>query len=485
VSESSEQSPGGHDDASVYAAFVGGALTSLIMRLDTLDKIINEVGADTEDEPDPIEKYAKGLLSQERRKEIDAQIGELARQVPKLASATAEDLMLELGLPALSSTEESFPPTRDEAFAAGMFIARHIVDPLKEILDQYFEDPASIAYFQSRMKARYREPKSEVLGAAILPLVVAAFEQYIASLFRCGLMKYPNAMGELPQAPFELVQKYNQSDIKRYLIDQRIRAVMYQGPEDWDRRIAKWTGIKVDESGIGWERLLEAIQRRHTLIHNGGVVDEDYLRKVPVWARANKSIGTPLSCTTGYMQETLRQIRVFSLILGLRWARHFGKAEAFAVVPNLTVEIYKIEKQGDWSTALRLADAGMELQSVKDQSYDMLRVNWWLCHQKLQLDDAAMSFAISSWEPETDRLRIARAALLKDDNELVLRLQELLSKPRSQFERRDLADMPIMQDSIARSQAVRRLLGGGGHKPKTSGTKSRRDKRGRQRSPRS
>jgi hypothetical protein len=185
------------------------------------------------------------------------------------------------------------------------------------------------------------------------------------------------------------------------------------------------------------------------------------------------------------MRETLRQIRVFSLILGLRWARHFGKAEAFAVVPNLVYEIYNIEKQADWRSALRLADAGMELQSVKDQNYELLRVNWWLCHQKLQLDDAAMTFAISSWEPETDRLRVARAALLKDDNELVLRLQEILSKPRSQLVRRNLAEMPIMQDSMARSQAIRRLLGGGGYKPKTSGTKSRRDKRARQRSPRS
>jgi hypothetical protein len=295
----------------------------------------------------------------------------------------------------------------------------------------------------------------------------------------------PQCIGRPPQAPFELVQKYNQSDIKRYLIDRRIRAVMQESPEDWDRRIAKWTGIKLDESGVGWERVLEAIQRRHALSHNGGVVDEEYLRRVPAWARANKSIGTPLSCTTGYIRETLRQIRVFSLILGLRWARHFGKAEALAVVPNLVNEIYAIEKQGDWRTALQLADAGMELQSVKDHNFEALRVNWWLCHQKLQLDDAAMTFAISSWEPDHDHLRVARAALLKDDEEIVATLQALLSKPRSQMDRRRFAEMPIMQESMARSAAIRRLLGGAGYTPKKSGTKSRRDKRARQRSSRS
>jgi hypothetical protein len=113
VSQSSEQGPSGQDDASRFATFVGGALNSLVTRLDTLDRIISEVGSDTEDEPDPVEKYARGLLSQERRKEIEAQIDELSRVLPKLAIATMEDLMLELGLTEPSSAETSFPPTRD------------------------------------------------------------------------------------------------------------------------------------------------------------------------------------------------------------------------------------------------------------------------------------------------------------------------------------------------------------------------------------
>jgi len=416
---------------------------------------------------------------------LDAELDAVAEEVSKLTASAVEAAAADLDLGGPIRLEPSkYPLSKDEIAAAAMYFAKPSLKPVEALFSKYKEDAASLTYLQNGMRARVRESKSEVLGSAILPVAVAAFEQYIASLFRSGLMKFPYALGELPPAHYELVSKYDSADLKKYLIDRRVRDVLREAPTDWERKIEKWTKIKVGDLGIGWDHILEAIQRRHALVHNGGVIDEEYLQKVPAWARENKRIGQSLACSVGYTLEALRKIRVFALIFGLKWARHFGKSDALAVYPDLVMAVYALEKDGDWSTALRLSNAAMELQDANDESFQLLRVNWWLCRKKLMKSDAEMELDIRAWEPENDRLWMARAALLENDADLAERIQLAgASGPGGRVSRRQLAEMPIFHDSIQRSDTVRRLLKGGGYNPKLHSTAARppQTRRGRSR----
>ena len=91
---------------------------------------------------------------------------------------------------------------------------------------------------------------------------------------------------------------------------------------------------------------MEAIQRRHAVIHNDGVADSDYLSQASKRATAGIRVGDQLVCTPGYMDELLLHLSSLAMVLGLQWAHHFGKVSALKTMPWVVKEIYDLEKRG-------------------------------------------------------------------------------------------------------------------------------------------
>lgn len=459
-----------------FAAVVGSAAQSLLARLGTCESLLTR--AETERNAPPVggvDDHAAKRLSQERRKELDGEIDRFFQ----ITQATLERLLIEerLTIPDTPPNLEHHPLAPEQLAALPRMVAeRDLRERMSELVKRVEDDPLAELYVSTRLVARAQEPAIEVLGAALLPMVVSSFEQYLGGLIRAGLTRHPLALGEIPDAPFHLVQRLaGRNDVERYLIDQKVAAFLRDSPLVWQQRIKKWTKIDVADLGAGWDEVREAIQRRHALTHNGGMVDEGYLAQVPSWVKSGLSVGDRLACTPGYMRQVIQCFRLLGIILALRWATHFANPAPLSVFPGLVQEIYELELRGLWRPAYQLADAAIGASKSGEELDGLLLVNWWLCKQRLGLHDVQMQSDITAWTPTEADLVAARAALLGNHAELSELLRTMTKGRNPNIVQQRLRGMPIFERALEQSAEVRLALSGQRSAP------SSRKRRGRRR----
>ena len=98
----------------------------------------------------------------------------------------------------LPDMKKRYPESPEQKQAANVWVATRaapIREKFEEHLNPFVENPLQISYAFEYLSWRGREPVDEILGAAILPRLVSAFEQFIGALLRTGLTFHPEALG--------------------------------------------------------------------------------------------------------------------------------------------------------------------------------------------------------------------------------------------------------------------------------------------------
>jgi hypothetical protein len=448
--------------AEVLAALIGSSVQLFTRRLDACASLIEEATNYRElPTKGGVEHLAAKSLGAAKRRRLDALIDDFADRAPRAATETLERLLAGMDQGRLARPGiEHYPMTEEQAGAVGRILAERELTSL--IINQFsgFDgDIAAQVYIRTKMIARTQESRVEVLGAGLLSIVISAFERLLGALIRFGLFRHPLGLGGLGSAPFKVIEGLvDTDDVKQYLIDRKVDALLRAGPAEWRSRIRSWTRIDIGSLDVEWRDIVESVQRRNAVVHNGGLVDENYLTRLLPGDRTSFAVGDRLVCDVAYMNARLEAFRVLGVVLGLRWAQHFGVTSAEAVLPFLVNDIYVLEREGRWRAAFQLADAAMSMRSADDQ--DVLKVNWWLCREILGLDDEEMKAEIEAWQPSTERLKASRAALRHDIADLERILKRILARSRSSLTRQGLVEMPIFAEGIEKSPAIRQLLAG-------------------------
>ncbi len=465
-------------DAAMFAALVGSLVQLFIRRLDACASLMKQA-TNYRESPGKagVENLAARSLGAEKRRRLDALIDDFADRVPQAAADTLERLLagMDQGRRVQPGVAH-YPVTGEPPGAVGRILAER---ELKSLMVTQFSDfdgdTAVQVYLRTKMMAKTQESRIEVLGAGLLPIIVSAFERLLGGLTRSGLLRHPLGLGGLGSAPFQVIEALvDTDDVRQYLIDRKVDALLRAGPIEWRDRIRSWTRIDIGSLGIEWRDIVESIERRRAVMHNGGIVDENYLTRQLPGDRTSVVVGDRLVCDAAYINARLEAFRVLGVILGLRWAQHFGVTSAEAVLPFLVDDIYVLEHQGRWQAAFQLTDAAISMRSAGDD--DVLQVNWWLCRQVLDRDDEKMKAEIEAWQPSSERLLAARAALRHDMTELDRILQRILSQSRSSLTRQELVEMPIFAEGMEKSSTLRQLLTGKADRQTTSRSRARKNR---------
>jgi hypothetical protein len=358
---------------------------------------------------------------------------------------------------------------------------------MQEHFGQYAQDRLKVDYILREVRLGPASRVDAVLGMAMLPMIVAKMEQFIAALMRAHLRVYPDALGKLDDmfVPYPVQKRFganrSTADIDRWLADRKIRDVIDKSPGNWRETIKRLTGIDIADLGADWETLVELVLRRHVVIHNDGRVDLGYLSQIGLPLRSDVQLGAFLDCGFAYLVPVLDEMEVWAITLTCLWAKKLFK-ESARYYRLLIDRILRLENLQKWNHAITILNSFLaEPVPAGHDTVTIARINQWFCMQELGSEAERAVREVSEWnisstelDTETEFIaRISRHALLRDYDELMAAFEDKAAgESNRRLRRSNYKDMPLMKRAISESRGVRSLLLGGSTSPRATQAKS-------------
>jgi hypothetical protein len=148
------------------------------------------------------------------------------------AKDVAEQLNQELAVANIKLPDPAtmYPHSPEVVEAASDWISSRAVT-IQEKYDQHLlpfvDNDLQLGYAFEYLSWRGREPIDVILGAALLPRLISAFEEFLGALVRTGLTLHAEALGPYGDVPFELTNRYPDVRDIRALYDRQEGCLFY------------------------------------------------------------------------------------------------------------------------------------------------------------------------------------------------------------------------------------------------------------------
>lgn len=317
------------------------------------------------------------------------------------------------------------------------------------------EDSDAMRYAVRFLQWKHAPPPTTRLGAALLPALVAAFEEVLGAIFRVRLTLHPGEVAQRTFAVATLDRYMTSGDLKRKVIDEKVRDLLDKGPVGWGDRIRQDTHLDVTEMGIDWEHFVEVFERRHVLVHAFGRADDRYLRCTSSVA---VRLGDVLICDERYFIRALELLDEAAQLLAIAYFANLTRNEP-APAELASTLLLSYLKQKRWEEALRLAEMVVSGRNIDFISPEV-RVNWWMARRETSDGVDGIRAEVIAWKPPNNeaRYRLAKAALVFDDNGVRRILQQEDSGPHPLGP--VVADWPLVVAMCERHRSLQQLLRG-------------------------
>lgn len=259
---------------------------------------------------------------------------------------------------------------------------------------------------------------SRTLYGSLLITAVSDFEALVAGLVRSFLALRPEILKASSKSyTFKDLSDFGSiEEFRLHCSEVRADEILRQGFDQWMKWFSEDRKVGVREVTDDNASLAEIFQRRHLLVHNGGVVNSHYLGKT----NGDQAVvdGQKLKVNEAYLRESLDVLTISGVKLGIATLRKVLKGEDALHKAGAYLHRIAYDSLVDraWRVAYDLSvwqdeaggDASMHLTS---------KVNAWLAAKQME-NFANVRAEIEAWDTRTlaNRFRVAKAALL-DDNE--------------------------------------------------------------------
>lgn len=203
-------------------------------------------------------------------------------------------------------------------------------------------------------------------------------------------------------------------EMREAIIHSYLDEHMRNGWETWSATFATVLGTKIE--GAGEFYLLEALQRRHVIVHHGGVVSRQYLEKLQRFD-TEVELGDPLPIDFDYIQSAADAIAAAAHSVALAAIFKAAKTRpeksaAWSEAGELTYQLL-VDRRDE---VVRRFSETFDLERVLDEfSRELMRVNGFIAHRRL-FGPEAIRARVEAWDTSAkdDQFKIARAVLLGD-----------------------------------------------------------------------
>lgn len=229
---------------------------------------------------------------------------------------------------------------------------------------------------------------SEVLMKAIkrraslyntsLMALVSEGEWFCAQLLHYYFAKHPAAAG-LKEKNFsyeELVKFSSIEDAKKFLIDNRVEDILRGSFSDWIEFFKERIKISIAAFAIDLPYAHEASLRRNLLVHNGGVVNQLYLNKLPAEIPDRPKLDSQVDVSDEYFSDRTDRFEIIFLILALEVWGKLAKDDESRGVMATTMGFEALSKER-YAVAEALCRYGMLDKSLTSDVRANAQVNYW------------------------------------------------------------------------------------------------------------
>ncbi len=301
---------------------------------------------------------------------------------------------------------------------------------MKDLRKQLFEltgRPKYFSYYGTVWNAvSMRRRGSRILRDSLLMSAVSEFEILVASTIKGALRVKPEILRRggrqytMQQIdPFESLDEF-----RAWCAEDKADELLRGGLQKW----MKWfTEIGVSVPGVTDLplQLVEIFQRRHLLVHAGGIVNDAYLDKVS-GIENPPSKGVQLHVSADYLRETIDTLTAAGVKLCGATARKLASVDDKYVIDSDLLDVeFSLLIRGEYEVVKNVNE--WHLKFPIDESWRIpVQVNYWIARKKLN-DGESVRAEVESWEVEDDLSRLVKLALLDANEEAHDLATELLA----------------------------------------------------------
>ncbi|WP_244333907.1 hypothetical protein [Streptomyces seoulensis] len=335
-----------------------------------------------------------------------------------------------------------------------------------EMLGAIFEEFKSESYLPKLIAAMHdlllRPKRKKLMLEQFVISAVSSFEVLFAALVKEFYKVSPQALENVAR---ETEKEFSLKDLKALeniedavdlAITRRIDDLMFKSFSEWRKFFSDRTNIKFEECAIDWERLKEVFQRRHILVHNGGIVSKRYISNVNSSLAGSLKAGDEVSCDEEYAHRAVAEVMAFGFLLSSSLLLKFGKDFAE----------WTASRANDFAYSNLLAErnsvVGKVTEFVGTMNVPMgskltAKVNNWIARERMSPDSTRAE--ISSWDVSAlgDRYRLAKLCLQGEKHE-ALKLVKVLYRA-GELSAEDIIEWPLFEP-FQKSAEYKELLTG-------------------------
>jgi len=273
-------------------------------------------------------------------------------------------------------------------------------------------------------------------------MAVGAFEVLIGAIATRFYVQHRSAL-DSDEKVFtfaELREFAEVDDATDEIISRRISDLLHGELDQWNAWFVEVGREKFEDLAMDYEVLKEAFQRRHVIVHNGGLASRQYLQKVP---DSSAQVSERLPVDTDYLNRALDQLDTLGTPLGILTEGTWNTENRDYVANLLLRRCFELMTERRWAAAEALAAVGKRLK-CKSVLKSSLQCNEWLCRAE-QAGYEAVREEVSRFDTTDKALRfeLVKLVLLEEvDKALSLVPEQVRS---GQITRGELLAWPILR----------------------------------------
>jgi hypothetical protein len=317
-----------------------------------------------------------------------------------------------------------------------------------DLAEIYGDNPPTLQDVNRAFQSAAERPRrDQLLHGSLLTMAIGALEAAIAGISTQHFVLHPGALASSEKefsladlAGFEDIQ-----DARDLAIARRVDDLMRGSFDDWDSWLQPLLKVDFHELAASYSTLLEAIQRRHIIVHNAGRVSRRYLSKVP---DSDRSLGKKLRVDQEYLEKAVQEVSIFGArLLLVAWSR-WRKDESEEAAAEANDFAFRELSAGRPKVAQCITQTAGKIARKTELKW-YLQINEWQAIKQMSGQDAIRT-PVEEWDISalSPLYAAAQAALLDNFERLFELIPGLLE--RKELRREALETWPLF--SGAREQ---------------------------------
>jgi hypothetical protein len=271
---------------------------------------------------------------------------------------------------------------------------------------------------------------SEILYQNSLISLVSAGEWFLSQILHSQFDQYPNSAGIADKTLklSDLQSFENMEDAQQYLIEQRVEDVLRGSFEEWVSFLKNHFKLEMGYIEKWQNKLVEIIQRRNLLVHNGGNINSIYRRKVAPELQICDAKDAPLKLgvSEDYLTESIDVFeKSFVLIAAELWKKQKPEDENRSSVLNALAYQHLLSERWDIAESFSLF-VKSDKQTPEISRLTGLINYWQSVKWQGRFEEVKKHVEQEDLSAKQEKFRLSRFALLDDEGQFFKLLPQVL-----------------------------------------------------------